>query len=97
MPFTAGSIGGVNVGGNGRSAWSGFLYCSISEKVGTLFSEATKVPFKGFLVNPTWILNLVQARKLDTDVAKALLVQCSNASRHILDLEMHDATWKKMQ
>ena len=90
VPFTAGSIGGVNIGGNGRSAWSGFLYCSISEKVGTVFSEATKVPFKGFLVNPTWILNLVQARKLDMDVAKALLVQCANASRHIRELEMND-------
>ena len=90
VPFTAGSIGGVNVGGNGRSAWSGFFYCSISEKVGTVFSEATKVPFKGFLVNPTWIMNLVQARKLDKDVAKALLVQCANASRHIRELEMHD-------
>ena len=90
VPFTAGSIGGVNVGGNGRSAWSGFLYCSISEKVGAVFSEATKLSFKGFLVNPTWILNLVQARKLDTYVANALLVQCANASRHIRELEMHE-------
>ena len=68
----------------------GGFYCSISEKIGTVFSEATKLPFKGFLVNPTWILNLVQARKLDMDVAKALLVQCANASRHIKELEMQE-------
>ena len=90
VPFTAGSIGGVNVGGNGSSAWSAFLYCSTSEKIGTVFSEATKLPFKEILVNPTWILNLVQARKLDMDVAKALLVQCANASRHIRELEMRE-------
>ena len=77
MPFTAGSIGGVNVGGNGRSAWAGFLYCSISEKIGTVFSEATKLPLMEILANPTWMLNLVQARKLDMDVAKP----CSRSAR----------------
>ena len=68
-----------------------FFYCSIAEKIGAVFSEATKVPFKGFLVAPTWILNLVQAKKLDLDVAKALLVQCANASRDIRELELHEA------
>ena len=37
-----------------------------------------------------WILNLVQAKKLEIDVARALLIQCANASRHIKELELHE-------
>ena len=85
------TIGGMPVATNGRSSWSGFFYCCISDKTGTLFSQATKVPFKGYLVQPNWILNLVQNKKLETDVAKALLVQCASASRHIKELELHEA------
>ena len=72
-----------------RMSWPGFFYCCLHDKIGTVFPEATKVPFKGFLVNPNWILNLVQSQKLESDVAKLLLVQCINASRHLKELETH--------
>ena len=39
-----------------------FFYCCICDKTGTVFSQATKVPFKGCLVQPNWILNLVQTK-----------------------------------
>ena len=80
----------------GRSQWSGFLYCCLRQKKGTVFAEATKQPFKGFLVNPTWIMNLVQGNKLGIDCARQLLVQCVNASRHIKDLEAYDEEMEKL-
>ena len=83
------AIGGLPVNAKGRMTWAGFFYCCIHDKTGTVFSEATRIPFKNFLVQPNWILNLVQSQKLETDVAKMLLVQCVNASRHIRELDLH--------
>ena len=68
-----------------------FFYCCIAEKSGTLFCQATKLPFSGFLVSPTWILNLVQGKKLEPTAARALLVRCANGSRHVKELEAHEA------
>ena len=74
----------------GRGCWSGFFYCCIPEKTGTLWCQATKAPFSGFLVNPNWILNLVQSDKLDTTSARKLIVRCANGSRHYRELETHE-------
>ena len=90
VPVPSSTIGGLNVQANGRCSWAGFLYCCIADKVGTVLSEATKVPFKGFLVQPNWFLNLVQSKKLTIPVARMLLVQCANASRQIKELEAHE-------
>ena len=79
----------------GRSSWSGFFYCCLREKRGTVFSEATKAPFSKFLVNPAWIMSLVQAGKLECSVARELLVKCVNASRHVKELEQHDMELEK--
>ena len=46
-------------------------------------------------MQPNWILNLVQSKKLETDVAQALLVQCVNSSRHIRELEVHEEYLQK--
>ena len=89
-PHMSGSIGGMPMNTNGRGSWAGYFYCSIRDKIGTLFSQATRLPFKGFLVSPTWVLNLVQAQKLEADVARALLVQCASGSRHIRELDLHE-------
>ena len=80
----------------GRAMWSGFLYCCLKQKKGTVLAEATKQPFQGFLVNPQWIVNLVQAHKLDTANAHDLLVQCVNGSRHIKDLQAYDQEMEKL-
>ena len=88
-------VGGVQ-GTRGRAQWSGFLYCCLKEKRGTVLTEATKQPFIGFLVNPQWILNLVQGQKLDVASAHDLMVQCVNASRHIKDLQAYDLEMEKL-
>ena len=80
----------------GRSQWSGFLYCCLKQKKGTVLAEATKQPFQGFLVNPQWIVNLVQAHKLNIANAHDLLVQCVNGSKHIKDLQAYDQEMEKL-
>jgi hypothetical protein len=47
-------------------------------------------------VNPTWIMNLLQAEKLERDTARALLVQCVGASRHVRELDLHEAELEKV-
>ena len=79
----------------GRSNWCGFFYCCLQEKRGTVFTEATKAPFSKFLVNPAWIMSLVQASKLPTRAARELLVRCVNASRHVKELEQHEEELEK--
>ena len=91
QPHMSASLSGVSMKGNGRQCWSGFFYCCIAEKIGTLYCQATKLPFSGFLVSPTWILNLVQGKKLEPTAARALLVRCANGSRHVKELEAHEA------
>ena len=80
----------------GRAQWSGFLYCCLKEKKGTVLAEATKQPFTGFLVNPQWIMNLVQADKLEIGPAHDLLVKCVNGSRHIKELQAYDQEMEKI-
>ena len=79
-----------------RAQWSGFLYCCLKEKKGTVFAESTKPPFTGFLVNPQWVMNLVQADKLDIQAAHKLLVRCVNGSRHIKELQAYDLELEKI-
>ena len=80
----------------GRAKWSGFLYCCLKDKKSTVFAEATKQPFTGFLVNPQWIVNLVQAHKLDVSIAHDFLVKCVNGSKHIKDLQAYDQEMEKI-
>ena len=87
-------IGGMTAT-RGRNNWCGFFYCCLQEKRGTVFTEATKAPFTKFLVNPAWIMSLVQGGKLATDAARDLLVRCVNASRHVKELEHHEQELEK--
>ena len=82
-------------GGRAKCSWSGFFYCCLLEKKGTVFTLATKAPFTKFLVSPNWILNLVQGDKLDTRVARQLLVKCVSASRHVKELEQYEMELEK--
>ena len=95
-PHASATIGGVACGNAGRASWSGFFYCCVEDKLGTVFCEASKSPFKGFLVNPTWILNLFQSQKVTCVVARRLLVQCVNASRHRAELDSYEAALEKL-
>ena len=87
-------IGGMPVA-RGRRCWCGFFYCCLLEKRGTVFTNATKAPFTKFLVNPAWIMSLVQSGKLSASVARELLVKCVNASRHVKELEEHEREMEK--
>ena len=84
------TIGGIVTTMSAWAACTGLFYCCIRDKVGTVFIVATTLACKGFLVQPNWIFNLVQLQKLDIEVAKALLLQCANASRHIRELELNE-------
>ena len=81
---------------NERSQWSGFMYCCLKDKKGTVCADATKLPFRGFLVNPTWIMNLVQSKKLEVGPARGLLVQCGNASRHLNELNVYETELERL-
>ena len=95
MTHVSSSIGGLASTKN-RNDWSGFFYCCLKDKKGTVFCESTKTPFTKFLVNPNWIMSLVQAQKLKTHEARKLLVQCVNASRHLKDLDNYDVEQEKI-
>ena len=75
----------------GRNLWSGFLYCCLTMKRGTVCCDSTKAPFTGFRVNPNWIMNSFQGGKLDRVQTRALLVRCVNASRFINELDKNEA------
>ena len=78
-----------------RQTWSGFFYCCLADKKGTVFSLATKAPFTKFLVSPSWIMSLVQSGKLETRVARELLVKCVSASRWVKELEQYELELEK--
>ena len=89
------NVSGNSASGRAKSSWSGFFYCCLMEKKGTVFTLATKAPFTKFLVSPSWIMNLVQGDKLDTRAARQLLVRCVSASRHVKELEQYEMELEK--
>ena len=88
-PNVARAVGGL-AASRAQGNWSGYFYCCV-DKDGHLFHRANRRPFKDFLVNASWILNLVQARKLCVEKAKALVRQCvSGAYRTLQELRLQD-------
>ena len=56
----------------------GHLFYIVVEKHGYLFHHASRQPFKGILVNPSWIMDLLQSRKLGPKASRELVVNsCS--------------------
>ena len=74
----------------GRNLWSGFFYCCLPQKRGTVCCDSTKAPFTGFRVNPNWIMCYVQGGKLHRADARKLLVRCGSATRLINELDKTD-------
>ena len=72
------------------------MYCCLKDKKGTVCDAATKLPFRGFLVNPTWIMNLMQSKKLEVGPARGLLVQYGNASRHLDELNVYETELERL-
>ena len=88
-PNIARAIGGLACS-RAQGNWSGYFYCCV-DKEGHVFHHANRRPFKDFLVNAGWILNLVQARKLSVDKATTLVRQCvSGAYRTLQELRVQE-------
>ena len=79
------------------SCWSGFFYC-LAAKLGQLYCIGTRRPFKDFLVNAAWVLNLLQAGKLSLTQARSYILQCcSGAARHLQLLDVLQVEADKLQ
>jgi len=85
-PNLAAVIGGV-MQSRYAATWNGAFYVS-ADKIGQLWSHSTKLPFRDYLVQGQWIMNLVQAQKLSVSVAKEYILRsCHNVVRFMRDLE----------
>ena len=71
-----------------NTSFQGALYCS-SLKIGSIFSFSTREMFSGYLVQPTWLLNLLQADKISiADARRAILRTCQNVQKHLQDIDV---------
>lgn len=94
VPRVAHTVAGLCANRMGTT-WAGFLYCCV-EKVGHLWHPASRRPFKDFLVNPNWIMNLLQSRKVTVALARKLVLQCCNGSVRLLrELDVLEAEEEK--
>ena len=86
-PHASATIGGMTQAGNRSASWSGFFYCGAGCKIGQLWSASSRQAFTQYLVNPSWIMNMLQGKKITMTDAREQLVQCRNASRWLKELE----------
>lgn len=95
-PNLAAIVGGIFVNKN-QATWNGAFYCT-AEKVGSVFTAASKAPFKDYLVAGQWVMNLVQSEKLSLVTArKYILSTCHNVHRFLQDLDrVHDEQMKTL-
>ena len=70
------------------SGWSGFFYCQ-APKHGAVRSGGSVEPFTGYPVQVSWILTLVQSRKISVAQGRKLALQCvAGASRALIELSL---------
>jgi hypothetical protein len=85
-PNTSAVMGGI-VRDTRAASFQGMLYTS-RLKLGSVFVHATREPFTGYLVQPSWLMNLLQGQKISFDVCKeSVLLSCQNVGRYLKDLE----------
>ena len=94
-PHVSTSVGGMATQGSRAQGWSGFFYCCVPHKRGQLWRATTREPYTQFLVNPSWIMNLMQAGKMSINNARDLLARCGNASRWLRELDNTEAEEEK--
>ena len=95
-PNLSGMMGGV-VRETRNSSFQGMLYTS-SLKVGSVFSYATREPFTGYLVQPSWLMNMLQGQKISFDTCKeAVLKTCQNVGRYLKDLEVVEQNYRQKE
>ena len=90
-PQVAQVVGGL-VTGSSRSSWASYFYCC-APKLGGVHQFSTREPFKDFLVNANWVLNLLQSGKITIESAKELVRQCCSGSvRCLKDIALVEAS-----
>ena len=91
-PAIACMIGGLSHRADqARGSYAGMFYCLVAKK-GQIFQHGTKAPFKDFLIQGSWVMNLLQASKISTSLAKSLLLQtCSSQGRFAKEIAAVEA------
>ena len=95
-PHESCSIGGMTLGNSRSQSWSGYFYCAVRNKIGQLWAESSRAPFLQFLVEGSWIMNMVQANKMRMTHGRDLLIQCKNASRWLRELDIVEQEEEKV-
>ncbi len=71
-----------------KNSWCGYFYLACP-KAGVVHRWSNKEPFKDYLVQGQWVMNLLQSGKLSTVDAKPLLMRCChNVARYVKELEV---------
>ena len=95
-PNMSGVMGGV-VRDTRAASFQGMLYTS-SLKLGSVFSHATREPFTGYLVQPSWLMNLLQSQKISFDTCReAVLSTCQNVGRYLKDLDQVEQHFRQKE
>ena len=70
-----------------QRTWAGYFYCCVP-KVGQVFVDASKVPFRDFPVQGQWIMALLQAGKISLATARGLVYRVTHGvTRLLADLD----------
>ncbi len=86
----ASCVGGI-VKDTRAASFQGAFYCS-SIKVGSVHSHCTREMHSGYLVQPTWFLNMLQSGKISfADARAGIHRSCQNVQRHMQDLDAIEA------
>lgn len=95
-PNFSGVINGI-VRETRTASFMGALYTS-NMKIGSVFTHATRQAFSGYLVQPTWLMNLLQSGKIKFDTAREGVVRsCQNVTRYLKDLEVLEEHYRKIE
>lgn len=73
--------------GHGRSMralWASYFYCVVRKR-GWIWSESDRDAFTGFPVQTSWVMALLQGRKIDATYARELVAQCAIGSNRCFD------------
>ena len=86
-PVLSNTVGGLTTNSRARACYSGMFYCSIP-KAGQMWSFSTRLPFKDYLVQGSWIVNLLQSQKLSLETARELLGRtCNSQARFAREIQ----------
>jgi len=97
VPSCAQVIAGMQFSKRTSSGWAGYFYCC-APKHGQLFTSSNRRPFKDFLVNQTWITNLLQARKISLATARDLFSQSvTGVTRNLQMIDVLDLELKRKE